>query len=110
MGGGEKAKNFKGTIGKIIKYMGRYKIAVFTVMIFALGSTIFNVVCPKILGKATTELASGIMNKISGNGGINFVGMCQRRSTECLLSILRAEPMVRCFQGSPTILIPWEMA
>ena len=72
MGGGEKAKNFKGTIGKIIKYMGRYKIAVFTVMIFALGSTIFNVVCPKILGKATTELASGIMNKISGNGGINF--------------------------------------
>ncbi len=72
MNGGEKAKNFKGTIGKIFRYIGRYRIAVFVVMIFAIGSTIFNVICPKVLGKATTLLSEGIMNKISGMGGIDF--------------------------------------
>lgn len=72
MVGGEKAKDFKGTIGKLFRYIGKYKIAVLVVMIFAIGSTIFNVVCPKVLGKATTSLSEGIMNKISGNGGIDF--------------------------------------
>ncbi len=72
MAGGEKAKDFKGTIGKIFKYIGKYKIAIFIVMIFAVGSTIFNVVCPKVLGKATTSLSEGIINKISGHGGIDF--------------------------------------
>ncbi len=69
---GEKAKNFKGTIGKLIRYIGNYKYAIFIFGIFAIGSTIFNVVAPKTLGKATTELAKGFMNKIAGSGGIDF--------------------------------------
>ncbi len=72
MAGGEKAKDFKGTIGKLFRYIGKYKAAVIVVAIFAIGSTIFNVVCPKVLGKATTALSEGIMNKITGNGGIDF--------------------------------------
>ena len=72
MMGGEKAKDFKGTIGKLFRYIGKYKAAVVVVAIFAIGSTIFNVVCPKVLGKATTALSEGIMNKITGNGGIDF--------------------------------------
>ena len=56
MAPGEKAKDFKGTIKKLLAYMGNYKIAIIIVMIFAVGSTIFAVVGPKILGKATTEL------------------------------------------------------
>ena len=72
MMGGEKAKDFKGTIGKLFRYIGKYKAAVVVVAIFAIGSTVFNVVCPKVLGKATTALSKGIMNKITGNGGIDF--------------------------------------
>lgn len=72
MRGGEKAKDFKGTIGKLFRYIGKYKAAAVVVAIFAIGSTIFNVVCPKVLGKATTALSEGIMNKITGNGGIDF--------------------------------------
>ena len=72
MMGGEKAKDFKGTIGKLFRYIGKYKAAVVVVAIFAIGSTVLNVVCPKVLGKATTALSEGIMNKITGNGGIDF--------------------------------------
>ena len=72
MMGGEKAKDFKGTIGKLFRYIGKYKAAVVVVAIFAIGSTVFNVVCPKVLGKATTALSEGIMNKITGNGEIDF--------------------------------------
>ena len=72
MMGGEKAKDFKGTIGQLFRYIGKYKAAVVVVAIFAIGSTVFNVVCPKVLGKATTALSEGIMNKITGNGGIDF--------------------------------------
>ncbi len=72
MMGGEKAKDFKRTIGKLFRYIGKYKAAVVVVAIFAIGSTVFNVVCPKVLGKATTALSEGIMNKITGNGGIDF--------------------------------------
>ncbi|MCQ2510506.1 MAG: ABC transporter ATP-binding protein/permease [Lachnospiraceae bacterium] len=69
---GEKAKDFKGTIRKLMQYMGFYKIAVLFVMIFAIGSTIFNVIGPKILGNATTELFTGLMAKFSGTGSIDF--------------------------------------
>lgn len=69
---GEKAKDFKGTIKKLLAYMGNYKIALFIVMIFAVGSTIFAVVGPKILGKATTELFEGLVSKLSGTGSIHF--------------------------------------
>lgn len=68
----EKAKNFKGSIGQLLKYMGRYKIAIFVVMIFAAISTVFSVAGPKVMGKATTALATGLMEKIGGTGGIDF--------------------------------------
>ena len=72
MGSGDKSKDFKGAIGKLIKYMGRYKYALIIFSIFAVGSTVFNVVAPKVLGKATNELQTGFMNKLSGTGGIDF--------------------------------------
>ena len=72
MGAGEKAKDFKGTMKKLLKYIGRYKIAVVFVMIFAVGSTVFNIVGPKILGKATTEIFTGLVGKVSGGEGIDF--------------------------------------
>lgn len=71
-GTGEKPKDFKGTIGKLIAYIGRYKFAVLAVLIFAVGSTIFDVVGPKILGKATTAVFEGLTSKVSGLGGIDF--------------------------------------
>ena len=72
-GAPEKAKDFKGTTKKLIKdYLAQYRIALVIVIIFAIGSTIFSIVGPKILGNATTEIFSGLVNKISGNGGIDF--------------------------------------
>ena len=68
----EKAKDFKGSTKKLIKYLGRYWAAIITVMIFAAVSTVFSVAGPKIMGKATTALAEGLMNKIAGTGGIDF--------------------------------------
>ena len=68
----EKPKDFKGTIGKLIRYMGAYRFALLAVMIFAVGSTVFNVIGPKILGNATTELFSGLINKLTGQGSIDF--------------------------------------
>ena len=69
---GEKAKNFKGAVADMLKYMGKDKIKVLIVMICAALSTVFIVVGPKIMGKATTELATGLMKKISQTGGIDF--------------------------------------
>lgn len=69
---GEKAKDFKGSAKKLIAYMGRYKIGFFLVMIFAVGGTVFNIIGPKILSKATTEIFTGLMEKIAGTGGIDF--------------------------------------
>ena len=69
----EKAKDFKGTTKKLIKeYLSKYKIALIIVFIFAIGSTIFTIVGPKILGNATTEIFNGIVGKISGGTGIDF--------------------------------------
>ena len=69
---GEKAKDFKGTLKKLLAYMGRYKIAIVFVMIFAIGGTTFNIVGPKVLSRATTALFEGLMAKIGGTGGIDF--------------------------------------
>ena len=69
---GEKAKDFKGTFVKLLAYMGRYKIALIAVMVFAAGSTVFNIIGPKVLAKATTELFGGMMAKFAGTGGIDF--------------------------------------
>ena len=68
----EKAKNFKGSISKLMQYIGRYKIAILAVMIMAATSTVFTVIGPKVLGKATTGLSEGLMKKITGTGGIDF--------------------------------------
>ncbi len=69
---GEKAKDFKGSVGKLLNYMGRYKIALAFVLIFAICSTAFNIVGPKILSKATTEIFNGLLSKLSGGDGIDF--------------------------------------
>lgn len=68
----EKAKDFKGTLKKIIKYLKTYKLSIFFVIIFAIASTIFSIYGPKILGKATTEIFNGIVSKITGTGSIDF--------------------------------------
>ena len=68
----EKAKNFKGSISKLMQYIGRYKIAILAVMIMAAASTVFTVIGPKVLGKATTGLSEGLIKKITGTGGIDF--------------------------------------
>lgn len=72
MPAGEKAKDFKGSIGKLMSYVGKFKFAMIVVMLFAACSTIFSVIGPKILGKATTALSEGLMAKIRGTGGIDF--------------------------------------
>lgn len=72
MGGGEKAKDFRGTIQKLLKYMSVYKVEAFFVLIFAVGGTVFNIVGPKILGKATTEIFNGLVSKVSGGDGMDF--------------------------------------
>lgn len=69
---GEKAKDLKGTMQKLFHYMGRYKKRIFGVMLFAVCGTVFNIVGPKILGRATTELFTGLVAKINGTGGIDF--------------------------------------
>jgi len=72
MAPGEKAKDFRGTMKKLMTYIGKYKFAVATVIVFAIGSTIFSIIGPKILSKATTELFNGLVAKIKGTGGIDF--------------------------------------
>ena len=74
---GEKAKDFKGSMKKIIQYMERYKVRFLIMFIFAIAGTIFNIVGPKILGKATMELFNGLVAKVSGTGGIDFGKIAQ---------------------------------
>ena len=69
---GEKPKNFKSSMKKLISYLGAYKIAIFIVMILAAVATVFSVAGPKIMAKATNALFDGLMSKIAGTGGINF--------------------------------------
>ncbi len=69
---GEKAKDFKGTMRKLMTYLGMYKIPLVFVVLFAVGSTVFNILGPKILGRATTEIFNGLVEKISGGAGIDF--------------------------------------
>jgi ATP-binding cassette subfamily B multidrug efflux pump len=70
---GDKARDFKGTMSKLIHYLGAYKFAIVIVLLFAIASTTFTIVGPKILGNATTKLFEGVMGQISGTGsGIDF--------------------------------------
>ena len=73
----EKAKDFRGSMGKLFSYMSRYKLRFVMVFIFAVAGTVFNIAGPKILGKATTELYTGLVAKVNGTGGIDFgkIGM-----------------------------------
>ena len=73
----EKAKDFKGSMGKLFRYMSRYKLRFVMVFIFAVAGTVFNIAGPKILGKATTELFNGLVAKVNGTGEIDFgkIGM-----------------------------------
>ena len=68
----EKPKNFKGTITKLFRCLGRYRLPLVLVLVLALASTAFGIVGPKILSTATTELATGLGRKLSGLGGIDF--------------------------------------
>jgi len=69
---GEKAKNFKGTMKRLLSYLAKYKVTIFFVFLCAIASTVFMIVGPKILGKATTALFEGVMAKIAGTGTVDF--------------------------------------
>ena len=73
----EKAKNFKGSIGKLFAYMKQYHAAVAVVILCAIASTVFSVIGPDILGKATTELSNGLLAKIQVTGSIDFTKIGQ---------------------------------
>ncbi|MFZ5921564.1 MAG: ABC transporter ATP-binding protein [Chloroflexota bacterium] len=69
---GDKARDFKGTMSKLIGYLGKYKAAVLVVFVFAVGSAAANIAGPKILGQATTKLFEGVMAQLNGTGSIDF--------------------------------------
>ena len=86
-----KAKNFKVTTKKLINsYLSKYKFALIIVFVFAVGSAIFNIVGPKILGNATTEIFNGLISKISGGAGIDFGKIGQILLTLLILYIVSA--------------------
>lgn len=92
MGTGEKAKDFKGTMKKLFTYLSEYKIGIFFVMIFAIGSTVFNIIGPKVLGKATTEIFKGLVGKVSGGSGIDYT-----KIGKILLTLLCLYVISACF-------------
>jgi len=116
---GDKARDFKGTMGKLLDYLGSYKIGILVVMLFAIASTVFTIIGPKILGRATTKLFEGVLEMIAGTGGgidFDFIGriilttitasvkISLKKSTGCPLSILTISARERFFRGSPTML------
>ena len=87
----QKAKNFKNTTKKLINnYLSKYKLSLIIVFIFAIGSTIFTIVGPKILGNATTEIFNGLVSKLSGGSGIDFGKIAQILLTLLSLYIISA--------------------
>lgn len=70
--GPDKAKDFKGTLKKILNYTKKYRIAIIVVMIFAILSTIFSIIGPNILGDVTTEIFNGLVRKVTRQGGMDF--------------------------------------
>ena len=92
MAGGEKAKDFGGTLKKLFRYMEKYKIRFLIMIIFAMAGTVFNIAGPKILGRATTELFNGLVAKVSGTGGIDFA-----KITQILLGVLCLYVVSACF-------------
>lgn len=86
----EKAKDFKGSLISLIKSMSSYHILLIAAFAFAIGSTIFSIVGPKILGNATTELSNGLINKITGVGGIDFQAIGSILLTVLIIYIVSA--------------------
>ena len=90
-GPAQKAKDFKGTMRRLISYLAKYKLSIFLVLIFAIGSVTFSVIGPKILGKATTEIFNGLVSKVSGEGtGIDFDAIKRILMTLVTLYVLSA--------------------
>lgn len=94
---GEKARDFKGTIRKLFRYIGNYKYGLFAVALFAIGSTVFNIIGPKVLSRATTELFNGLMAKLSQTGGIDFTKI--GRILLILLGLYLISALLSLFQG-----------
>lgn len=91
MGSQEKAKDFKGTMKKLGKELSAFKIGLIFVAIFAIGSTVFSIVGPKILGKATTEIFEGLISKVSDSGsGIDFDAVARIIITTLSLYVISA--------------------
>lgn len=74
---GDRAQDFRGTMAKLVQYLGPYKWLVLIVLVFAIASTAANIAGPKILGRATTELFEGVLAKLSGTGEIDFQAIGQ---------------------------------
>lgn len=93
----ERAENFKGTLNKILSYLKQYKLSIIFVILFAIGSTIFTIIGPKIFGNITTEIFSGLMKKITNTGSINFdyIG----KITLILIIIYVVSSIFSCLQG-----------
>ncbi len=87
---GEKARDFRGTMKKLIAYLGQHRVAVIVVFVFAIASTAANIVGPKILGQATTKLFEGVMAQLAGTGGIDFDSIGQIVLTVLGLYLLSA--------------------
>ena len=87
---GEKAKDFKGSIGKLMRFMGQFKAALVLAIVFAIGSAAFNIVGPKVLSQATTELFEGIVAKVGGTGGIDFDAIAGIIVTTLVLYLISA--------------------
>ena len=87
---GEKAKDFKGSIGKLVRFMGQFKAALVLAIIFAIGSAAFNIVGPKVLSQATTELFEGLVAKVGGTGGIDFDAIAGIIATTLVLYLVSA--------------------
>lgn len=87
---GEKAKDFKGTIRKLFHYMGAFKVHMAFVAVFAICGTVFNIVGPKILGQATTEIFNGLVSKVSGGSGMDFGKIGQILLTTLALYVISA--------------------
>ena len=97
---GEKAKDFKGSVGKLLNYMGSYKFALIFVVVFAICGTTFNIIGPKVLSKATTEIFNGLVSKLSGGAGIDFA-----KIGKILVTLLALYSISVCF----TFLQGWLM-
>ncbi|MBR2810746.1 MAG: ABC transporter ATP-binding protein, partial [Solobacterium sp.] len=94
---GEKAKNFKGTIVKLFRYMKPYYLQIVIIVLFSVGSTIFGIVGPRILGSATTRLAQGLVSKYTGGEGIDFDGIGRILLT--LMALYLASALFTYIQG-----------